>query len=219
MRKICITPVVVFLFVLFGQLIVKLQAQNLPKTCRVYCPDGSSHLVDCNTTTDPCTGGTLDPNRVKGGKMSNSPLSYYFAGGLLGALGGSLQSINGKNQWFTGALMGSGGLGAVSLFATTKKRSLGENIVIGVVTGATGGASVGMYQKANADVTSTKPDNTLKYAAIGAVVVASISAALPNEGKSKSHKSSSYFRKGKPGFLAKISVGFSGNGIGIVVKL
>lgn len=32
-------------------------------TCRVYCPDGSSQVVDCNTNTDPCAsrGGTRKP--------------------------------------------------------------------------------------------------------------------------------------------------------------
>lgn len=33
------------------------RSQSAPTSCRVYCPNGTSFLVSCNTTVDPCASG------------------------------------------------------------------------------------------------------------------------------------------------------------------
>lgn len=168
---------------------------------------------------EPCNrGGKI--GGTGGGAGFKSPIGNGIMGAMLGGLGGSvITANNGENQWVPGALIGYGFFSSLSLLATSKNRSRGENIVLGIVVGGTAGAGGGMYEKANASATSAKPDNTLKYVAIGVVVVGGLAAVLPNEGRDKKKKSSSFYRIGKPGFLSKTSFGLTGNGIGIIVRL
>jgi hypothetical protein len=62
---------IVLLFV-SGTLTLSLQAQALPTSCRVYCPDGSSYLIDCNSNTDPCPTNKAKSGTSAGTSTSNS---------------------------------------------------------------------------------------------------------------------------------------------------
>lgn len=215
-KKTLITWGIFILFVLSNFLAVNLSAQNMPKRCRVYCPDGTSHIVNCNDNSiDPCAGGA-----EIGVRFPKSPIRAGISGAMLGALLCSfIEGGNGKPQWDSGALGGFGSAATISIVATSKNRSRGANLVLGIVAGGTAGAGAGMYEKANASATSAKPDNTVKYALITAAAVGLGSALLPNEGKDKKKKSSSFYRIGKPDFLSNMSFGLTENGIGIVVRL
>jgi hypothetical protein len=80
----------IFLAILSNQ---KLSAQR----CRVYCSDGSSYLVDCNTTVDPCSGGSkpvppkppVGPTKKELEKEEARNLNHY----------GVLENEKGRNCW------------------------------------------------------------------------------------------------------------------------
>lgn len=172
------------------------------------CPGGGSRVV----------GGNGPHGKVG---FTSSPIANGFALGLLGALSGSLlTNSSGENQWATGGAGGFFLASSITILTTKIKRSVPTNIFIGATTFAAGAYAAKEIAEYNQPAsTPPKKDNTPLIVGGSAVVGAIVGIMLPNEGKSKSHKSSSYFRKEKSGFLAKMFFGFTGNGIGIVVKL
>lgn len=220
MKKVFITPVIVSLFVLTGPLFVTLQAQNLPKTCRVNCPDGSSHLVECNTTIDPCTGGTLDPGRIKEGKRLTSPVANGIYGAMLGGLAGSLLiNASGENQWATGAAFGYGFFAPLTLLINKpQKRSVAANLLIGVTTGASVGYAEAQMEKYNKKPTTpAQPDKTLERTLEGISLGIAVTAVSGGFHKEKKGGYSSKIWKSK--FLSNMAFTMSGNRIGVIVRL
>ena len=180
---------------------------------RLSCP-GGGWRVDCSKKED----GPIN-NKVR----FTSPLGNGIMGAMLGSLGCSLiADKNGKNQWMMGAAGGYFFFSSLTFITEPKSRPMGASIFLGALNGAAGGGALGQaiqYSKVQ-NSTPTEPVKedkiTLPATIGGAVIGGAIGAAT---GKNKAHKSSSFFRVGKPGFLAKMSFGFTGNGIGIIVRL
>lgn len=218
-KKILITPCIFLLFILSNFLAVNLSAQNMPKTCRVYCPDGTSHLVDCNTNIDPCTGGDLVLNRQSQGKQITSPLSSGILGAIFGGLIGSLSNANGKNQWDMGAAGGYFLLSGLTYIGEPKARPLGVNIVYSALTFAAGGYAtkklIELNKKEIAPATPDKKDNTAVITAASAVVGGLIGIKLPR----KSTKGGYTYLNRKSNIFSKMVFNMSGNSIGLIVKL
>lgn len=57
------TRLIIFVSIFFLLLATRANAQPTPTSCRVYCPDGSSYLVDCNSSVDPCSRNNPTPPR------------------------------------------------------------------------------------------------------------------------------------------------------------
>jgi hypothetical protein len=187
------------------------------RPCVKFLTDEAFDEHACLTHGIGCPSGNSTSNN---GQVIKSPIGVGIGGAFPGVLVGSfLKDGNGKSQWATGVALGYGVFSTLSLLTTTKNRSLVENLVLGIVAGGAGGAGAGMYEKANASASSPKPDNTSKYAAIGAVIVGGLAAALPNEGKDKPKKSGFINKNGKPTLLSKISVRIYGDRIGLVMGL
>lgn len=188
-------------------------AQKTPTSCRVYCPDGSSHLVDCNSNVDPCTGGG------GGGTFSKSPGSAGFLGGALGALGGSLlEDPNGNSQWEAGGFLGMGLFMALNLILRPIKRSRIENILLGGLT--VGALTYGTVKLAEAMATPTTPAEPDKTSLIPLVpAVAAGTGALVGMAWHVKLKNNNYTQSRKKRFMSDMVFTTTGNKVGIIVPL
>jgi hypothetical protein len=240
MKKLLIIWSAVVLLVISSSLLLNLQAQQIPTTrpYKIVCqsnyywetPSGHYWEAPCNSDAEcdrllkehNCKAHNINCGGTPNPSPSNNTIKSPVGNGILFALlpagvGYLFKGKDGKSMWAPVALGAYGVYSSFYSLATSKERSKGANIAIAIIGGATTGASVGMFEKSNSTTTSPKPDNKWKYVAIGAVVM-SIPPVLMG-GKNKEKKSSSFNRVGKPDFLSKMSFGFTGNGIGIVVRL
>ena len=169
------------------------------------CPGGGSRI--------DCSG-----NNNGGGKLSGSPITAGVSGSLLsGLVGSAITDPNGKNQVGTGAAIGYGVFSTLSLLINKKKRSVGENIVIGALTGGSLGYAAAQIEMSYAKPTTpAKTDNSLLYPGGAAVVVAAVVAVTGFHKKTKGGYS---IQRKEKNFMSNMAFTMAGNKIGIVVRL
>lgn len=179
--------------------------EEAEQSANMACPGGGSR-IDCSGSNNG------------GGKLITSPIPSGVIGSLLGGLGGSLLvDANGKNQVGTGAAIGYGVFSTLSLLINKKKRSVGENIFIGALTGGSlGYAAAQIEQSTTKPTIPAKTDNTLLYTGGGAVVVA---ALVTVTGFHKKTKGGYSFQNRKKISMSNMAFTITGNKIGIVIRL
>ncbi|MBL0232130.1 MAG: hypothetical protein IPQ08_00530 [Chitinophagaceae bacterium] len=148
-----------------------------------------------------------------GGKMMGSPIQWGIGGGLICGLVGSLMTDpQGDNQALTGGAIGYGVFSGLSLLTSKKERTVGGNIINGILTGGSLGYGAAKVEKSYGS--DPKKDNTALYSTIGAVTVAAGNVAFHKKTKG----GYDMVRRRNKVFL-NTAMNFSGNRLGIVVRL
>ena len=148
-----------------------------------------------------------------GGKMMGSPIQWGTGGGLICGLVGSLMTDPyGENQAITGGITGYGVFSALSLLTSKKERTVGGRIINDVLTGGSLGYGAAKIEKSYGP--DPKKDNTVLYPVIGVATVGLADVAFH-----KKTKGGYDVVKRKKKFFSNTVMNFSGNRLGIVVRL
>lgn len=189
-------------------------------TCGKKCSEIriSGHVPgrNCGITGTSSSGSNFNPVDLS----FTNPIRSGFQGATLLGLGGFLvKGETGEELWLEGAAIGFGVGSSIALFNSLNKRSLVENIALAVIAGGVSGAGVAMSEKALSKPTvPVKPDNTVKYAVIGAVAEVALVTAAISLKKDDKYRDISY-RMNSNKFLSKMNINFYGNRVGLLVNL
>lgn len=178
---------------------------------RAACATGGyvEHLSNCGSQPAP------RPITLK------SPGANGFYGALLGGLLGSLgKDPNGKLLWDLGAAGGFAFFSGITIIAEPKSRPMGTNIVLGtLVCASTAYACVRAGPLISKSDTPKSSEEVTKESVKAAVIAGGGGAVLGIIFSKKPTKGTSYFRKKNSGLLANTSFQFSGNRIGLIIRL
>jgi len=144
-----------------------------------------------------------------------SPIQSGLTLALIGLLTGSTFAINGITQEDAGAAGGFFLGSSLSLLFKPKKRSMGADIAIGILTVAAGTYSgVKLVESNSNPTTPPEPDKTALITAGGGVLGAVIGMAWH-----KKLKNTNWTQSRKKRFMSDMVFTTTGNKVGIIVRL
>ncbi len=194
----------ILFFMLLSSTILELKAQSgrYYGGCKIWKQGEGWVEVPCNTS-----GSSGQPFSW------SSPVGSGIYGAFGGALIGSLFTDNyGKNEWGTGAALGSGFFMALSLVKSARYWSPLKRYSVAAISGALLGGGIAKASKAKADTNLVHHDNTWKGVGIGAAGVLATMITV-DVVKKIGHMENVFYMNHKPSFLSNTDLCFSGERI------